>query len=748
MSKFMRFFKSNPSERGPGFGTFTGVFVPSLLMLFGVIIFLRLGWIVGNIGLSATLVIITIAAVIALTTLLSMAAIATNIEVGKGGVYYIISRSLGLEVGSAIGIPLYLKQALSISFCVVGFAESVHDLVPSWSITTIGIYTLIGTTFFAYASLKGALKIQIAIFIILFASLVSLFTGGNLIPMHPDTFTPEPMKLLGFWAIFAIFFPAMTGLESSVSLSGDLRNPSRSLPIGTISALLVAFAVYCAIPIFLVQHVPLDRLAYDPLIMQDIASIPSLIILGIWGATLSSALGGLLGAPRTLQAISDDGVLPAFFGKTFGKNNEPRIATIVTFLLSLCGVYFGSINMIAPLLTMICLICYGVLNVSAGIETLMDNPSWRPRFPVHWSISIFGGILCLISMFMISSGAAITAICFVLCIYMLLKRQRFNTSWDDVRHGILTYFSRLAIYRLAYAERSTKSWRPHFLVFIGNTTEHTNNLLRFSQAISRSKGFLTMATILAQPRGCESEKKELEKTIANALQKQKIQALVQINYSENITNGMQHMIQHYGLGPLMPNTIVFGGIPKATDTKDFANVIKSTYDQHCNIVIINDKKRLPLLDPHVVSKSFIGDIHVWWDQHNKYNSELMLVLAHMLQKSPLWRKARIHVKCIVANENLRHTKLVEFELLTKQQRLNIQPEIFVSLDAQENQVELIKTFSKDAGIVFVSLLKPETNDTLEEYTNYLNLLPYTSVDMPPIALVLSSEHTPLENILR
>jgi potassium/chloride transporter 4/5/6 len=576
--------------------------------------------------------------------------------------------------------------------------------------------------------------------------LISLFTGGNLTPMHPDTFTPEPMKLLGFWAIFAIFFPAMTGLESSVSLSGDLRNPSRSLPIGTITALLVSYAVYCAIPIFLVRYVPLDRLAYDPLIMQDIASVPSLIVLGIWGATLSSALGGMLGAPRTLQAISDDGVLPAFLGKTFGANNEPRIATILTFVISLGGVYFGSVNMIAPLLTMICLICYGVLNVSAGIETLMDNPSWRPRFPVHWSISISGGILCLLSMFMINSGAAILAMSFVLCIYVFLKSRQFSTSWDDVRHGILTYFSRLAIYRLAYAESSSKSWRPHFLVFIGDTNEHTNHLLKFSQAISRSKGFLTMATILPTPRKSENEKNQLEKTIAYALQKQKIQAFVQIKYSESLTSGMKSMIQHYGLGPLMPNTIVLGGIPKAADIKDFAEVIKSTYDQHCNVVIISDKERLPLLDPHIHSKTFFGDIHVWWDDQDKSNSELMLVLAHMLQKSPLWKKARIMVKCIVNNEKLRHQKIAEFESIGRLQRLNIHPDVLVS-QSEDSHLDFIKNFSKDAGIIFVGLLKPDL-ENIDSYGKYLSDLSYVSNEMPPIALVLSSEHTPLENVLK
>jgi Amino acid permease len=205
------------------FGTFLGVFVPCILMLFGVIIFLRLGWIVGQVGPLMAFIIITLAVLIALITALSMAAISTNIEVGKGGVYYMLSRSLGIEAGSAVGSPLFLKQALSIAFCVIGFAESLNDLIPSWPIQTIGICTLAALTILAYKSVRGALKVQVVIFIAILASLVSFFTGTDIAPMHSDTFSLAPLPSHGFWVIFALFFPAMTGVESSVSLSGDLR---------------------------------------------------------------------------------------------------------------------------------------------------------------------------------------------------------------------------------------------------------------------------------------------------------------------------------------------------------------------------------------------------------------------------------------------------------------------------------------------------------------------------------------------
>lgn len=443
------------------FGTFVGVFVPSILMLFGVIIFLRLGWVVGVAGLPTTLVIVALATIIALITVLSMSAIATNIEVKAGGVYYILSRSLGVEVGSAVGIPLFLKQALTISFCVIGFAESLKDLIPSWDITCIGLGTLAALAGLAYTSVRGAMKVQIAIFIAIAASLVSLFTGQEVAPMQPDSYVPSSLHSLSFWAIFAIFFPAMTGVESSVSLSGDLRNPSKSLPLGTISAIIVGSIIYSGVAIFLSYHVPVDRLVEDPLIMQDLASVPSLIIVGIWGATLSSALGGLLSAPRTLKAIADDGIVPKILGKTYGPMEEPKIATLATCILTSLGVYFGSVNLIAPLLTMICLICYGVLNLSAGIETLISNPSWRPRFSFHWAISITGAILCLIAMLMIDAGYALLSLLFVSLVYLAIKKRKITSSWPDIRQGILLFLTRCLIYRLSYGSSTKKSWRPH-----------------------------------------------------------------------------------------------------------------------------------------------------------------------------------------------------------------------------------------------------------------------------------------------
>jgi potassium/chloride transporter 4/5/6 len=746
---YSRFFKTeqpvvSEEANSQKYGTFLGVYVPCMLMLFGVIIFLRLGWIVGLAGLPTTLIIISFASLIALITVLSMSSIATNIEVKTGGIYYILSRSLGVEVGSAVGLPLFFRQSLTIAFCVIGFAESIKDLIPSLNITLIGSVTLAGLSILAYKSLSGAMKVQMFIFVAIIASLISLFTGTEVAPMHPDSYVPAaPLQSLGFWAIFAIFFPAMTGVESSVSLSGDLKNSSKSLPLGTITAILSGFFIYTSIAIYLSYMVPADRLVEDPMIMQDLASVPSLIIVGIWGATLSSALGGLLAAPRTLKAIADDGIAPKIFSKTSGPMEEPRIATLATCAIAFVGIFFGTINALAPLLTMISLICYGFLNLSAGIETLIANPSWRPRVRVHWAISITGAVLSLIAMLMIEPGYALLALFLVGAIFFALRKRQLKASWANIQQGIMLFLSRSLLYRLSYGTSAAKSWRPHFLVFTKYSEKNSTALLGFSESISQSKGFLTVASFV--PPGIHSleKQKELQKEMAARLQKQNIQSFVKINEAEKITDGMHQMMEYYGLGPLAPNTILLGGVKKEDESVDFVKVIQAAVTKQYNIVIMNDENELLKKD------NGRKNIHLWWDDSNPDNSDLMLVLGYMLQRNPSSRSTRIFVKAIVADEMQKKDKLQQFLNLSIEKRLPLDVEVLVSPTDGIDRLDLIKEFSSDASIVLMSLTPPPKRDEpVDAYISYLHRMSEATEYLPSLVLVLNSEHTPLDEILQ
>ncbi|MBQ4471366.1 MAG: amino acid permease [Kiritimatiellae bacterium] len=348
--------KNDAAKGGYGFGAFQGVFTPSILTIIGVVMYLRFGWMLGNVGLATSLLIVTMGSSITLLTGLSISALATNMRVKGGGAYFILSRSLGLEAGAALGIPLALSQTVCVSFYVAGFAEAfVNSGIPSLSSfdpRIVGLATLAVLALVSSLSADIALKSQYFIMLAIGASLVSFFLGKA----PSDLLVPEASSVppvLDFWTVFAVFFPAVTGILSGLGMSGDLKDPGRAIPKGTIAAVLVGYAIYMAVPIALRFMVADDALLRtDTMILQKCARWQTPILLGVWAATLSSAIGSFLVAPRVLQALSRDRLLPGFFAHGFGRADDPRLAAAVCFSVAALGIWLGDINAIAPVLTL------------------------------------------------------------------------------------------------------------------------------------------------------------------------------------------------------------------------------------------------------------------------------------------------------------------------------------------------------------------------------------------------------------
>ena len=326
------------------FGTFAGVFTPSILTILGVIMYLRLPTIVGQAGLWTTLGIILIAHIISITTGLSVSSIATDKKVQAGGTYYMISRSLGLSIGGTLGLALFVGLSFSVSLYIIGFSESFLQYF-GWpadtnAIRIAGTTALIAVTAITIISTSLALRMQFVIMAAIILSLISILFGSH-------EFTPSVPKLtategVSFMLLFGIFFPAVTGFEAGVSMSGDLQDPKKSIPKGTIWAVVVGLLAYIGLVFFLVFTVDASLLAEDNQALLKIALVPELVVAGIWGATISSALGSILGAPRILQATAVDNITPSLFAKGTGKGNEPRNALILTLLLP--NVVFSSEN--------------------------------------------------------------------------------------------------------------------------------------------------------------------------------------------------------------------------------------------------------------------------------------------------------------------------------------------------------------------------------------------------------------------
>ncbi|MDE5103681.1 MAG: amino acid permease, partial [Trichodesmium sp. St19_bin2] len=422
-----------------GLGTFGGVYTPSILTILGVIMYLRFGWVVGNVGLLGTLLIVTLSTVITLLTSLSVSAIATDRIVRGGGAYYMISRSLGLETGGAVGIPLYFAQALSVALYTIGFAESIVDTFGSFNKLYVALITTIAVAVLAFTSAEIAIKAQYFIMGAIALSLISFAFGHPLEITSIDIFATPEQSTEPFWTVFAVFFPAVTGIMAGVSMSGDLQEPNRSIPIGTLAAVGTGYVIYMILPIILAMRADPATLIEKPLIMKEMAVWEPAILFGVWGATLSSAIGSILGAPRVLQALARDGVLPrwlSFLGNGSKLKDEPRIGTAVTLGVATATVCIGDLNIIAPVLTMFFLTTYMVLNVSAGIEGFLQSPSFRPTFKVHWSLSMLGALGCLAVMFLINAVATVIAAVIVLTIFIWLQRRELETTWGDARRGI------------------------------------------------------------------------------------------------------------------------------------------------------------------------------------------------------------------------------------------------------------------------------------------------------------------------
>ena len=506
-----------------GLSTFGGVFTPSILTILGVIMYLRFGWVVGNVGVTGTFLIVTLSTGITFLTGLSIASIATDQRIRTGGAYYMISRSLGIEAGGAVGIPLYLAQALSVALYTIGFAESVVNVFPVLDAKMVALVTTAAVTVLALKSARAAIKAQYIIMGAIAISLLSLFFGSPLESTSVPTAAEaaQGVEKAGFWVVFAVFFPAVTGIMAGVNMSGDLKNPGRSIPIGTLAAIGVGYLIYMSIPLLLASRASDAQLISDPMIMRKIAFWGDAIIMGVWGATLSSAVGSILGAPRVLQALARDGVLPPFLrflGQGSGEEDEPRVGTAFTFALAAITVLLADLNLVAPILTMFFLTTYGVLNITAGLEQFLGNPSFRPKFRVHWLFSLAGAVGCTIVMFLINSLATGAAIAIVLTIYFWLERQELRSAWGDVRNGIWFNLTRTGLLRL----RNTidaKNWRPHLLVLSGAPTRRWH-LIEFASSLSHNRGLVTVSSILTGDNVSARRLESMSSSIYEYLDKQ------------------------------------------------------------------------------------------------------------------------------------------------------------------------------------------------------------------------------------
>lgn len=684
------------------FGTFGGVFTPNVLTILGLILFLRTGWVVGQTGLLGALLIVAIANAISFLTGLSLSAIATSMNVRAGGKYYLISRTLGREIGGAIGVPLYLSQAISVAFYVIGFTESLAGIAFFQEIDPRLIATVIAFLFavIAFAGADFAIKIQYFILGALGLALVSFFAGGWGAIQAP-TLTSNYSENMNFWSVFAVFFPAVTGIAVGASMSGDLKEPGRSIHKGTIYSVLFTAAVYFASVFWLSLHGTADELKSNTLIMQDIALIPPLILVGVWAATLSSALGSIVAAPRTLQAMALDGIVPRLLSSRMGSPTEPRLGVLVTAAIAFGIIWVGDLNFVAPVITMFFLNTYGMTNLVAGIEKLVGNPSFRPRAKIHPSLSLLGAAGCYGTMFVINPLATIFAILVSYGIYFFLERRSTIRTWGDVRNGIWFSLARRSLLNLERSIYHAKNWRPNILVFTGQP-HNRGPLVEVADWLSRGYGIVSFYQLLVGDIDQLAERRlrnVARRQIRSFILEQEMSAFAEVDIVENFYGGAVTVCQSHGVGGLEPNTVLMGW--SGTEGGRTVSFRLLTTLFHL------DKSALFLYYDETRGFGTRKVIDVWWRGHTR-NGDLMLLLAHIISQNPTWHGASIRLLRILPRGDGREGTEAHLRALLDKVRVNAEPVVIVPPPDEPFQ-ETVKAWSTQTDLTLLGMNRPEAD---------------------------------------
>ena len=714
------------------FGTFGGVFVPTILTILGIILFLRIGWVVGQAGLVGTLVIIALANAISFITGLSLSAIATNMNVRAGGAYYMISRTLGLEIGGAIGIPLYLSQAVSVAFYIIGFTEAFVSAFPGMDPRLISTVVALVFGALAYSGADFAVKVQYIILVVMAAALTSFFSGGWGGAVAPVYFTP-PTSSAGFWRVFSIFFPAVTGIMVGVSMSGDLKDPAKSIPRGTLSGILITGLIYVCTAVWLGTHADTGTLVSDNLIMTRIARWPALILAGVWASTLSSALGSALAAPRTLQAIALDRAVPRFLGHKLGSATEPRLAVIVTTAIALAVIWMGNLDFVAPVISMFFLNTYGMINLMSGLERLVGNPSFRPRFRVHWVVSLLGAAGCYGAMFLINAKATLVAVVVSYGVYLLLERRALTQGWGDLRSGVWFALARFGLIRLEQESWHVKNWRPNIIVF-SSVLKRREQIMEMGTWLTTGHGIVTFSHVLVGDldhltrRGLRTTAIQYTR---DYLQERGVAAFAECSIAEDFYQGATSIIQSHGIAGLEPNIALFGWGGNSMIQREQLLMMRRMVALQKSIMFLK-------FDP---DRGFGRKrrIDIWWRGRDR-NAELMLMMAHIIRRHQDWENATIRVLRLMDGQEGRRSARDHLEKFLMGVRVEAEPCILVRTDPRESFNSILKKTSGERDLVLMGMRVPEMNAINRYALEIRTMLEHT----PTTLLVRSGE---MEDIL-
>ncbi len=725
------------------FGTFGGVFTPCTLTILGVIMFLRLGQVVGQSGILLAMAIVLVAASITTLTSLSLSAIATNTRVKGGGAYYLISRSLGVEFGGAIGVVFYLAQAIAVSLYLIGFTEALVDTFPALADRFTLVATLVNAAAFVCVLIGAGwtIRVQYGILALLGLALASLYVGAGL-SFRMEWFQANTgarfVEGESFFTMFALFFPAATGVMAGANMSGDLRDPARSIPRGTLAAVGATTLVYLSLVFLLGGASPRNELVGNSLAIKGIAWAPMFVTAGVFAATLSSGLGSMMGAPRILQALARDDIFPGlrFLGVGSGKSGEPRRAVVLTFLISQACILLGDLNAIAPILTMAFMLTYATLNLASVFESITANPSYRPTFRYyHWSLSLLGAAACVAVMFLIQPIMAAVSIVAMVAIHRLIGYREIQSNWGDLTSGAILQRIRQNLLRLEAERYHPKNWRPIILALSGSAWSRTR-LAVFANWLTGRRGILTFGQVIEGETEELLERRAGQQTLLRKfIAEQELEAFPAVVVAPSLSEGIEALVQCHGIGAVWPNTVLLGWLSDPERVQSLGATLRLIAGLKRSVLAMRlsgPKELDEESDPWEVPP---GSIDVWW--RGAKNGDLMLLLAHLLRQNPAWRTRPIRLLRAIGSEAGREEVRQNMADIAHTSRIAVEPVVLVSDDIPGT----IQQTSRGAALVILGFEPPVPDKELV----FHEVMERFAGDLPRVLMVYNAGGMLLES---
>ncbi len=720
------------------FGT-APVFFTAISTILGAILFLRFGSAVGTLGFFGVVMIVILGHVVTIPTALAISEIATNKRVEGGGEYFIISRSFGLNIGATIGIALFFSQAISVAFYVIAFTEAFdfffvyikdtyNTILPRQAVS-IPMMLLLSALILTKGANVGVKALYFVV-VILGISLILFFLGTTEYAAQSDfSFANAEFRNLDkFFIVFAIIFPAFTGMTAGVGLSGDLKNPRKSIPTGTIAATLLGLVIYFFIAYKLVISASPNDLINDQFIMGKISIWGMIVIpIGLAASTISSALGSVMVAPRTLQALAKDASFPIqgvnkWLSHGRKKDNEPINASLLTVIIALVFVSLGNIDTVAQIISMFFMVTYGSLSLISLLNHFGSSPSYRPSFKSKWYLSLIGFVVSVWIMFKINMTYATIAIILMVILYIYIS------SYNKSRKGLVSVFANVIfqlnrILQVFLQKQSNKEeyteWRPSAICISKNSFKRDNafRLLNwlsykygFGTYLHRIDGYYSKSTY-------EQSEKELKKLLKNVGTNNYV--YIDTIISPSYTSAIAQAIQIPGIAGMENNMVIFEyDKEEPTGLKEIIDNFKLVNAGNFDVCILASSRK-PVY--------YKNGIHIWLRNADGENGNLMILLSFIISGHPDWKSAGIKIFNICKKEKSNEVREQLNKLVTEGRLPITLQNIEIIIQKEDVSAKsIINEYSADAALTIIGfrdeLLKHEENNFFTGYDDVGNIL--------------------------